>query len=162
MLRNKKSLPSKASGFTLIELLIVMVILGLLAALVGPRLFGHVDSAKINSTKTQLGLFATALDAYRLDFGKYPTTEEGLSMLVNKPADDVPGASKWRGPYLKNSGVLPKDGWGNDFQYKAPGDHGDYDLFSFGSDGKEGGDGDAAEIGNWTEAGKDANTAAKP
>ncbi|MFC4161819.1 type II secretion system major pseudopilin GspG [Chitinimonas lacunae] len=152
---------SRQRGFTLIELLIVMVILGLLAALVGPRLFGQVDGAKIDATKSQLSSIGTALDAYRLDLGRYPTTEEGLAGLRVKPADDAPGASRWRGPYLPKT---PKDGWGNDFHYKAPGDHGDYDLWSGGANNAEGGEGNDADITSWegtTEGAPAADSAPK-
>jgi general secretion pathway protein G len=128
---------TRKRGFTLIELLIVMVILGLLASIVVPKMFGHVDSAKVDTTRTQLSSLETALDAFRLDVGRYPTSDEGLTVIVNAPADDSPGASHWRGPYLKH---LPKDAWGNPFQYKAPGQHGDYDLWSNGPSGKEGSD----------------------
>lgn len=141
------------AGFTLIELLIVMVILGLLAALVGPKLFGHVDQAKVDTTRSQISALETALDTFRLDAGRYPTTDEGLSVLLAAPADDSPGASRWRGPYLKKKA---KDGWGNDFHYTAPGQHGDYDIVSYGADNKEGGDGNDADIANW-----DADSAPK-
>ncbi|WP_374355818.1 type II secretion system major pseudopilin GspG [Chitinimonas sp.] len=151
--------PAKSAGFTLIELLIVMVILGLLAALVGPKLFGHVDKAKIGTTTTQMGNIATALDAFRLDVGRYPTTEEGLAVLRSAPADDAPGASRWHGPYLKST---PKDAWGQDFHYAYPSTHGsDYDLSSWGADGKEGGEGNDADINNWEGAGADAPAANK-
>lgn len=143
-------LNTKQRGFTLIELLIVMVILGLLAALVGPRLFGKVDSAKIDTTRTQLASLETSLDAFRLDIGRYPTVEEGLGVLVSQPAEDAPGASRWRGPYLKR---LPVDGWGNAYQYKSPGEHGEFDLWSWGADNKEGGEGGDADITSWEEAG---------
>lgn len=141
---------SRQRGFTLIELLIVMVILGLLAALVGPKLFNQVDGAKIDATKSQMASLGTALDAFRLDLGRYPTTEEGIAALRNKPADDAPGASRWRGPYLQKT---PKDGWGNDYHYKAPGDHGDYDLWSGGGNNAEGGEGNDADITSWEGGG---------
>lgn len=143
----------KQAGFTLIELLIVMVILGLLAALVGPKLFGHVDQAKVDATRSQISSLETALDAFRLDLGRYPTSDEGLAVLIAAPADDSPGASRWRGPYLKKKA---KDGWGNEFHYTAPGQHGDYDIVSYGADNKEGGEGNDADIGNW-----DADSAPK-
>lgn len=135
-----------AQGFTLIELLIVLVILGLLAALVGPSLLGKVDTAKIDTTRSQIASLGTALDAFRLDMGRYPTSDEGLLVLASRPDPASPGGNRWRGPYMRQ---LPKDGWGNAYQYKAPGDHGDYDLWSFGADNREGGEGNDADITNW-------------
>lgn len=129
-------------GFTLIELLIVMIILGLLAALVGPNLFKKVDQAKIKTAKTQIGMFGTALDAYRLDVGTYPPAQEGLEGLLKNNGHDT-----WDGPYLSKE--LPKDPWGRPYVYRAPGEHGDYDLYSLGADGQEGGDGVNADIVSW-------------
>lgn len=139
-------LPRRARGFTLIELLIVMVILGLLASLVGPRLFGQLDASKVKAARTQIEMVGAALDTYRLDMSRYPTTEEGLAALSEKPAD-ADAAAKWRGPYLKKR--VDKDPWGNSYVYKAPGEKSDYELSSLGSDGKEGGSGDAADIHSW-------------
>lgn len=133
-------------GFTLIELLIVLVILGLLAALIGPNMIRHTDDAKVTTTKLQIRTFSTSLDAFRLDMGRYPTTDEGLSILVNKPDEAVPGASRWKGPY---TAAIAKDGWGNAYQYRAPGEHGDYDIWSYGADNREGGDGYASDIESW-------------
>ncbi len=137
---------ARQRGFTLIELLIVLVILGLLAALVGPRLFGNVDKAKAETTRSQITQLSTGLDQFRLDVGRYPSTEETLAALVTKPDESTPGAARWHGPYLPK---LPKDGWNNAYQYKAPGDHGDYDLWSYGADNKEGGEDYNADITNW-------------
>lgn len=144
-MQNKKKLTSrnKQSGFTLIELLIVMIIIGLLASLVGPRLFRHVDEAKVSTAKAQIELLGTALDSYRLDTGRYPTTEQGLQALRREPSD----VRNWNGPYLPRE--IPKDPWSNEYQYKCPGDHGDYDLWSYGADGQPGGEGDQAEIRSW-------------
>ena len=133
----------RRAGFTLIELLVVMLILGLLAALVGPKLFGKVGKAKIRAAKAQISLIEDALDAFRLDVGRYPTTEEGLQALVEQPS----GVTKWDGPYLKKK--VPKDPWGHDYVYKCPGEHGDYDLYSLGADGEEGGEGENADITSW-------------
>lgn len=134
-------------GFTLIELLIVMVIIGLLAALVGPRMFGKVDESKQRSAKAQISLFETALDTYRLDTGKYPATDEGLEALRTKPA----GVERWDGPYLNKE--VPKDPWGNEYVYQSPGEHGDFDLMSYGADGSPGGEGSDTDIVNWKDIG---------
>jgi len=130
-------------GFTLIELLIVLVILGLLAALIGPNMIRHTDEAKVKATQSQIALYTSTLEAFRLDMGRYPTTDEGLALLVYKPDDAAVGASRWKGPYMPS---IAKDGWGNSFQYKAPGEHGDYDLWSYGGDNREGGEGYDADI----------------
>lgn len=135
-------------GFSLIELLIVMVILGLLAALVGPKMFGKVGTSKQKTAKTQISLFESALDTYRLDTGKYPTTEQGLQALRIKPQ----GVNKWEGPYLPKD--IPLDTWGNPYQYKSPGDHGPYDIISFGADGKPGGEGEDTDIVSWKNIGE--------
>lgn len=132
-------------GFTLIELLIVMVIIGLLAALVGPKLFGKVSIAKLKAAKAQIELFGTALDALRLDVGRYPTTEEGMKALREKPSD----MNAWKGPYLPKE--IPVDPWGKAYVYKSPGEHGDYDLISFGLDGVEGGEGENQDIVSWKD-----------
>ena len=135
-----------ARGFTLIELLIVMVILGLLASLVGPRLFGQLGASKIKAARTQIEMVGAALDTYRLDMSRYPSTEEGLAVLSEKP-DDPAKASNWRGPYLKKR--VDKDPWGNSYVYKAPGEKADYELSSLGADGQEGGSGDDTDIHSW-------------
>ncbi|WP_028320480.1 type II secretion system major pseudopilin GspG [Desulfatiglans anilini] len=137
----------RQQGFTLIELLIVMVIIGLLAALVGPRMFGKVDESRQRSAKAQISLFETALDTYRLDTGKYPTTDEGLEALRTKPS----GVERWDGPYLNKE--VPKDPWGNEYVYQSPGEHGDYDLTSYGADGSPGGEGSDMDIVNWKDIG---------
>lgn len=133
-------------GFTLIELLIVMVILGLLASLVGPRLFGQLDSSKIKAARTQIEMLGAAMDTYRLDMSRYPSTENGIAALSEKPADAAE-AAKWRGPYLKKR--VDKDPWGNSYIYKSPGEKSDYELSSLGADGKEGGSSDDADIHSW-------------
>ncbi|WP_321491556.1 type II secretion system major pseudopilin GspG [uncultured Desulfobacter sp.] len=136
-------------GFSLIELLIVMVIIGLLASLVGPKMFGKVGKSKQKSAKAQLSLFETALDMYRLDMGKYPTSDEGLSALRNKPDDE----GKWDGPYLPKE--IPLDPWGHAYHYESPSEHGDYEIISYGADGNEGGDGEDQDIVSWKDLEKE-------
>ncbi len=131
----------KNQGFTLIELLIVMAIIGMLAAIVGPKLFNKFASAQRDATASQISGFDQALSAYRLDVGKYP---DSLDALLKSDS-----SKRWKGPYLQKQSI-PKDPWGNDYQYRKPGKHSnDYDLFSFGADGQEGGEGDNADIVNW-------------
>ena len=126
-------------GFSLIELLIVMVIMGLLAALVGPRMFGKVGKSKQNAARAQMALFETALDTYRLDVGKYPATEQGLQSLRTKPSDE----EKWDGPYLPKA--VPKDPWGHAYVYRRT-DNGEVEIISLGADGTEGGEGEDKDI----------------
>ncbi len=130
-------------GFTLLELLVVMVIIGLLAGYVGPKFFGQIGKSEVKAARAQLDALQKSLDQYRLDVGRYPSTEQGLSVLVTKPADET----KWQGPYLAKT--LPKDPWGRDYQYRAPGEHGEYDLLSFGKDGRAGGEGEDADLTSW-------------
>jgi general secretion pathway protein G len=132
-----------SAGITLIELLVVMVIIAMFATLVGGRLFRNVDKAKVTQAKAQIQEFENVLDMFRLDVGRYPTTDEGLQALRSKPS----GADNWDGPYLKKD--VPLDPWGHAYTYKFPGQHSDFDLFSMGADGQEGGEGDAADIANW-------------
>lgn len=132
-----------SKGFTLIELLVVMIILGLLASLVGPRLFGKVDKAKQQTAQAQIELLSAALASFRLDTGRFPTEGEGLQSLVEKPSD----LQKWDGPYLTKE--IPKDPWGNEYVYKMPGEHGSYDLMSYGMDGVSGGEGNNLDIVSW-------------
>lgn len=133
-------------GFTLIELLVVMVILGLLATLVGPRMFGQVGASKVKTTRAQIEMLGAALDAYRLDMSQYPQTDTGLKALWEKPTD-ASKVADWHGPYLKKP--VEKDAWGAPYVYKAPGEKADYELSSMGSDGKPGGEGEAADINSW-------------
>ncbi|HYP85390.1 type II secretion system major pseudopilin GspG [Variovorax sp.] len=130
-------------GFTLLELLVVMVIIGLLAAYVAPRYFSQVGKSEVRSAQAQIDGLRKALDTYRLDTGAYPTTEQGLAALNARPAN----TAKWSGPYLQRP--VPLDPWGKPYQYKAPGAHDEFDLFSFGKDGQPGGTGDAADITSW-------------
>jgi len=130
-------------GFTLLELLVVMVIIGLLAGYVGPRYFAQIGKSEIKVARAQIDAFEKALDQYRLDIGRYPTTEQGLGALVSRPDNE----SRWAGPYLKKS--VPDDPWGNRYVYRSPGEHGEFDLLSYGKDGKPGGADEAADITNW-------------
>lgn len=135
-------------GFTLIELMVVMAILALLAALVGPKLLGRSDDAKISDAKVQIRNLETALKLYKLDNGQFPSTEQGLQALVTKPTTGIiPKNYKAEG-YIESKQV-PKDPWSNDFIYLAPGEHGDYDLCSNGGDSARGGEGKASDICNW-------------
>ncbi len=142
-------LRKREEGFTLIEILIVVIIIGFLTAMVGPRLFNRVSQARQTAAHNQLDIFKLALDNYRLDNGRYPTTEQGLEALVKKPMS-APVPSNWAGPYL-DANQVPKDPWGHKYHYKYPGDNNDYkyDLWSWGGDNKEGGEGEDADITNW-------------
>ena len=131
-------------GFTLIELLVVLVILGLLAGLVGPQVIKYLGGANTKVAKLQIEDFSTALDAFRLDMGRYPTTSEGLQALVVQPSN----ANRWNGPYLRKN-TLPKDPWGNDYQYRSPGQHGAFDLHSLGADNADGGEGETQDVVSW-------------
>lgn len=133
----------RVGGFTLLELLVVMVIIGLLVGYVGPRYFAQVGKSEINAAKAQINGFEKALDQYRLDTGRYPSTEQGLGALVIRPANEP----KWQGPYLAKS--VPADPWGNPYQYRQPGQHGEYDLWSHAKDGQLGGTGEAADVTSW-------------
>ncbi|QWV95614.1 type II secretion system major pseudopilin GspG [Geomonas oryzisoli] len=136
-------------GFTLIELMVVIVILSLLAVLVGPKIIGRSDDAKVADAKVQIRNIETALKLYKLDTGSFPGTEQGLQALVTKPTTGkIPNNYKSEG-YLENKNV-PKDPWGNDYIYLSPGEHGDYDLSSYGADGARGGEGKNADIESWS------------
>ena len=130
-------------GFTLLELLVVMVIIGLLAGYVGPRFFSQIGKSEVNTAKAQIDAFEKGLDQYRLDLGRYPSSEQGLQALMAAPA----GESRWQGPYLRKA--VPADPWGNPYRYRHPGEHGEYDIFSYGADGQPGGEGTNADITNW-------------
>jgi general secretion pathway protein G len=134
-------LRARPCGFTLLELLVVVAIIGLLAAYVGPKYFGQIGKSEQALAKAQIESFHKALGSYRLDVGNFPTTEEGLNALLNKPAS----AAKWAGPYL--SKAVPLDPWGKPYLYRAPGSKSDYELQSWGKDGQPGGTGDAADVG---------------
>ncbi|AGA33583.1 General secretion pathway protein G [Thioalkalivibrio nitratireducens DSM 14787] len=135
---------TRVRGFTLIELLVVLVILGLLAGLVGPQVMRYLGESKTRAAQVQIQELSSALDLYRLDVGSYPTTEQGLSALVREPS----GAQRWNGPYLRKREV-PEDPWGNAYRYRFPGQHGAFDLWSYGADGREGGEGESADVVSW-------------
>jgi general secretion pathway protein G len=134
----------REAGFTLLELLVVLVILGLLAAVAAPQVLKYLSRARTQSTAIQIHDLGSALDLYKLDIGHYPSQSEGLSALVNAPASDP----AWSGPYVKKSEML-KDPWGNPYNYRFPGKHGEYDLYSLGADNAAGGDGENQDIVSW-------------
>jgi len=144
-MKNKKS----EKGFSLIELLIVMVIIGMLASLVGPKMFSKVGKSKQKSAKAQISMLETSLDMYRLDMGKYPTTDQGLAALRVKPDDN----ENWDGPYLPKE--VPMDPWGNPYQYESPSEHGDFQIIANGADGTEGGEGEDQDIVSWKDLAKE-------
>jgi general secretion pathway protein G len=131
-------------GFTLVEILVVITIIGLIMALVGPRVLNYLSEAKSKAAQIQISSFSGALDLYFLDTGRYPSSSEGLAALVQRPGN----IAQWNGPYLKG-GVVPTDPWSNPYVYRMPGEHGTYDLISYGSDGTQGGAGAAADILSW-------------
>lgn|SRR3990167_2877181 len=135
--------PCRRRGFTLLELLVVMVIIGLLAGYVGPKLFAQIGKSETKVTRAQIDALQKALDQYRIDTGRYPSTEQGLAALVARPVDEP----RWSGPYLAKA--VPGDPWGRPYAYTMPGQHGEYDLLSWGRDGQPGGDGDNADLTSW-------------
>lgn len=134
----------RKNGFTLLELLVVLAILGLLAAVVGPRVIGYLGSSKTQSAAVQAKNVAAALNLFRLDAGRYPTAQEGLAALIKAPGS-VP---VWNGPYLPDQGAIT-DPWGKPYLMRVPGEHGEIDVYSLGSDGVAGGTGEAKDVGNW-------------
>jgi general secretion pathway protein G len=133
---------TRVIGFTLLELLVVIIIIGLLAAYVGPKYFSQLGKSEVTVARAQIEAFSKALDTFRIDVGRYPTTEEGLGALLAPPS----GLAKWNGPYLQKQ--IPLDPWGHAYVYRAPGGKGEYDVISYGRDGQPGGAGDDADISN--------------
>jgi general secretion pathway protein G len=144
ILRARRRQQRRQGGFTLIEIMVVVIILGILAAIVAPNVIGRVGDAQISAAKQDLRGIENALKLYRLDNFSYPTTEQGLEALVAKPAD--PSIRNWKGPYLDRT---PKDPWGNAYLFLNPGSHGEIDIYTLGRDGRPGGEGEDADIGNW-------------
>ena len=145
--RAVRSRCTRRAAFTLIEILVVIAVIAILASLVAPNVFQHVGTARTTTARSQLEMLGTALDAYRLDTGQYPSTEQGLQALVAAPGMDAPAT--WRGPYLRRA--VPLDPWGNPYVYRLPGTSNPtaFDLLSYGADGRPGGDGDNADILGW-------------
>ena len=142
--RRPKARPGER-GFTLVEILVVITIIGLIMGLVGPRVLNYLGESKSKAARIQIESLASALDLYYLDNGRYPTSSEGLTALVQRSGN----SPSWNGPYLKG-GLVPGDPWGKPYVYRSPGEHGTYDLISYGADGQEGGTGTAADITSWT------------
>lgn len=144
----KRHLITSNRGFTLIELMVVVIILGILAMYIGPKLLGRTEEAKITQARVQMEGLETALKLYKMDNSVYPSTEQGLAALVEKPETN-PVPRKWRkGGYLEKN-TVPKDPWGNEYIYISPGVHGDYDIISYGADGVPGGEDEAKDINSW-------------
>jgi general secretion pathway protein G len=139
--RPRQLLLRGSAGFTLIEMLVVLVIIGLIMGLVGPRVLNYLTDARVKAAKLQIEALSSSLDLYYLDTGRYPTSSEGLNALVRRPSN----ADAWNGPYLKG-GAVPADPWKNEYIYRAPGDNAPFEIMSLGSDGREGGSGSAADI----------------
>ena len=133
------------AGFTLVEILVVITIIGLIMALVGPRVLNYLAESKVKAARIQVESFASSLDLFYLDAGRYPTTSEGLAALAARPG----GVETWNGPYLR-TGAVPNDPWGHPYIYRSPGEHGPYDIVSYGADGQQGGTGTAADIESWS------------
>ncbi len=139
-----RSAAAGEAGFTLVEILVVITIIGLIMGLVGPRVLNYLGESKVKAAKIQIESFSSALDLFYLDAGRYPSSAEGLAALVQRPG----AAQSWNGPYLKGA-VVPNDPWGHPYVYRSPGEHGAYDIVSYGADGQEGGSGTAADVTSW-------------
>jgi len=143
-MRRARPLKHGERGFTLVEILVVITIIGLIMAIVGPRVLNYLSESKVKAARIQIESFSSTLDLFYLDTGRYPSTAEGLAALTQRPA----GSNSWNGPYLKGS-IVPTDPWGHPYVYRSPGEHGAYDILSYGADGQEGGTGVAADIASW-------------
>ena len=143
-LQTLRSVPRASRGMTLIEILVVLVLIGIVLGIVGGNFIGRGEKAKADAAKIEIGQIGQALDLYKLETGKYPSSSEGLQALVSAPS----GAANWNGPYWKKS-TIPKDPWGNEYRYSSPGQKGAYDIVSLGADGKEGGEGADKDITSW-------------
>lgn len=140
-----RAVAASRAGFTLVEMLVVLVIIGLIMGLVGPRVLNYLTDAREKTARLQIESFSNALDLFYIDAGRYPTSAEGLGALVQRP----PGVDSWNGPYVKG-GSVPADPWGNAYVYRSPGQHGNYDIVSLGADGRDGGEGSNADVTSWT------------
>jgi general secretion pathway protein G len=143
--RPRRRVRGGEAGFTLVEILVVITIIGLIMALVGPRVLNYLAESKVKAARIQVESFASSLDLFYLDAGRYPSTSEGLAALAARPG----GIDTWNGPYLR-TGLVPNDPWGHPYIYRSPGEHGPYDIISLGSDGQQGGSGTAADIESWS------------
>jgi general secretion pathway protein G len=143
--RQRRRARGGEAGFTLVEILVVITIIGLIMALVGPRVLNYLAESKVKAARIQVESFASSLDLFYLDAGRYPTTSEGLAALAQRPG----AIDTWNGPYLR-TGLVPNDPWGHAYVYRSPGEHGPYDIISLGSDGQQGGTGTAADIESWS------------
>lgn len=145
-----RSHPRRAPrGFTLIEIVVAVAILAILAAIVAPRVLGRLDDAAVTKARTEISALAAALNLYKLDNFTYPSSDQGLQALVARPGGQ-PEARNWRAGGYLDAASVPKDPWGNDYLYLSPGQHGEFDVYSYGRDGRPGGEGPDADLGNWT------------
>ncbi len=143
-MRDHQKVGRKTGGFTLLELMVVLLILAMLASIAAPQVLKYLGKAKGQTAKIQIDALSAGVDFYHVDLGHFPTQEQGLHALIQRPENET----KWDGPYVKKDASL-LDPWGRPFLYKIPGQHGAYDIYSYGADGKEGGDGEDSDVGNW-------------